>query len=167
MYFDPLFIPSCTGNFVDYVEPLKVAFREKRFTVRDVVYDAAKAGGVDGAIQQAEAEMTQVRNAALRWCRANFGEVYSGWMHLKLIQAFVESVLRYGLPVDFVTFLVEPNPKVEKEVRARLTNVIVQLRPELQLKKLLLEEEEGEGGDDTEGLPYVCLKFPVIGATVP
>jgi V-type H+-transporting ATPase subunit C len=151
---------------VDYVEPLKVAFREKRFMVRDLVYDPSKAGGVDGAIQHAEAEMTQVRNAALRWCRAHFGEVYSGWMHLKLIQGFVESVLRYGLPVDFVTFLVEPNLKVEKEVRNRLTNTILKLRPELQMKKLLqAEEEDGEGGDDTDALPYVCLKFAIIGAS--
>ncbi len=167
-FYFPIYISYfLVGNFVDYVEPLKQAFREKRFIVRDIVFDATKAGGVDGVIQQAEHEMNQVRNAALRWCRAHFGEVYGGWMHLKLVQAFVESVLRYGLPVDFVTFLVVPNPKVEKEVRTRLTNVVLQLRPELQMKKLLLsdEEEDGEGGDDSDTLPYVCLKFAVIGAS--
>jgi hypothetical protein len=30
---------------VDYLEPLKTAFREKRFIIRDFVYDASKAGG--------------------------------------------------------------------------------------------------------------------------
>lgn len=154
-----------TGHFVDYLEPIRHAFREKRFTVREVSYDASKAGGVDGAIQQGEAEMTQVRNAALRWCRAHFGEVYSGWMHLKVIQAFVESVLRYGLPVDFLTFLLEPNMKVEKEVRARLTKTVLQMRPELQMKKLMLADEEEEGADESDSLPYVLLKFPIIGNT--
>ncbi len=151
---------------MDYVEPLKVAFREKRFTARDIVYDASKAGGVDAAIQQGEAEMTQVRTAAVRWCRAHFGEVYSGWMHLKVIQAFVESVLRYGLPVDFVTFLVEPNMKVEKEVRLRLTNAVLQMRPEMRIKALQLgEDEEEEGADAHDSLPFVCLKLPIIGTS--
>ena len=149
------------GSMVDYIEPVKAAFRDKRYTAREIVYDASRAGGVDAAIEQGEAEMAQVRNAALRWCRAHFGEVYNGWMHLKLIQAFVESVLRYGLPVNFTTFLLEPNMKVEKEVRNRLTSAIVQLRPELQMKALQLDGEEDEG-DVHDSLPYVCLKIPII-----
>lgn len=150
---------------MDYIEPLKAAFREKRFTIRDIEYDVNKAGGVDAAITQGEAEMTQVRNAALRWCRAHFGEVYSGYMHLKVIQAFVESVLRYGLPVDFITFLVEPNMKIEKEVQKRLNKVVLQLRPELAMKALHIEEDEEEDADSHDTLPYVSLKLPVIGAT--
>lgn len=165
--FTPIsWIYTVAGSFVDYLDPLKHAFREKRFTVREVSYDASKAGGVDGAIQQGEAEMTQVRNAALRWCRAHFGEVYSAWMHLKVIQAFVESVLRYGLPVDFLTFLLEPNMKVEKEVRARLTKTVLAMRPELNMKKLMLAaDDEDEGTDEIDTLPYVLLKFPVIGSS--
>ena len=152
---------------MDYLEPTKLAFREKKFLVREFAYDAAKAGGVDGAIEQGEAEMAQVRSVSLRWCRAHFGEVYSGWMHLKVIQAFVESVLRYGLPVDFVTFLLEPNMRVEKEVKARLLNTVLQLRPELHTKRLLLAEEDDEdgggGSGEADSLPFVCLKAPILG----
>jgi V-type H+-transporting ATPase subunit C len=151
---------------VDYIEPLKAAFREKRFTLREVVYDPSRAGGLDAAIQQSEADMIQVRNAALRWCRAHFGEVYNGWVHLKVIQAFVESVLRYGLPVDFAAFLVEPNMRIEKEVRQRLTTAVLHLRPELQLKALqLADDEDEEAGDAYDALPFVCLKFPLLGVS--
>lgn len=150
------------GSYVDYVEPLKLAFREKRFLMRDIQYDASKAGGVDGAIQQGEQELKQVRSTTLRWCKAHFGEVYSGWMHLKLIQAFVESVLRYGLPVDFTTILIQPNMRTEKELRRSVTNAIVELRPELKMKKFMIDEEEGD--NDMENLPYVCMSLPIVGA---
>lgn len=150
---------------MDYLEPLKAAFREKRYTAREMEYDESRAGGVDASIQQAEAEMAQVRNAALRWCRAHFGEVYNGWVHLKVIQAFVESVLRYGLPVDFTAFLVEPNMRNEKDVRQRLSAAVLQLRPELHLKTLQLADEDDEeaGADAFDTLPFVCLRFPVLG----
>ena len=45
-----------SGNSVDYIEPLKTAFREKRFVVREFSYDPAKAGGLDGQIEVANAE---------------------------------------------------------------------------------------------------------------
>jgi V-type H+-transporting ATPase subunit C len=153
-----------SGTFVEYLDPIKAAFREKRFTVRELVYDSAKTGGVDGLIKQATEELKQVKATVLRWCKAHFGEVFSGWIHLKVIQAFVESVLRYGLPVDFVPIFIEVDNKVEKEVKLQLTRSILNLRPELRPKKTLVDEEEGENPDG-ETLPFVCLKFPIIGAT--
>lgn len=153
-----------SGTYVDYVEPLKAAFREKRYTVRDMNYNPEGAGGVDAAIQQGEHELRTLRSTLLRWCKSHFGEVYSAWMHLKLVQGFVESVLRYGLPVDFITCLIEPNMRVEKEFKKQLTNTILTMRPELKLKKMLIDDEEDDE-DDTDGLPYVCLRFPIIGAS--
>lgn len=152
-----------SGVFVEYIDGVKSAFREKRFIVRELTYDSAKTGGVDGVIKQANDELKQVKATVLRWCKAHFGEAFSGWLHLKVIQAFVESVLRYGLPVDFVSAFIELDHKVEKEVKLQLVRSILNLRPELRPKKTLADEEEGEGGDD-ETLPFVCLKFPIIGA---
>lgn len=39
------------------------------------------------------------------WCKVNFGEAFANWTHLKCIRLFVESVLRYGLPVNFLAIL--------------------------------------------------------------
>lgn len=158
-------IYTCPGKFVDYLEPLKAAFREKRLTLRELVYDSTKTGGVKGAIEQAQADMKTCKSSTVRWCQSHFGEVYSAWIHLKVIQAFVESVLRYGLPVDFTGFFMKPDSKQEKEIRTRLTNTILNLRPELRPKKGIVDEEEEE---DAEGnLPYVCLKFTAIGSSTP
>lgn len=129
-----------------------------------MVYDSAKTGGVDGLIKQANDELKQVKATVLRWCKAHFGEVFSGWIHLKVIQSFVESVLRYGLPVDFVSIFMEIDGKVEKEVKAQMVRSILNLRPELRPKKTLVDEEDGENPDG-ETLPFVCLKFPIIGSS--
>ncbi len=153
-----------SGAFVEYLDQIKASFREKRFNVRELVYDSAKTGGVDAVIKQSTDELKQVKATVLRWCKAHFGEVFSGWVHLKVIRSFVESVLRYGLPVDFVSIFVEVDGKHEKEVKSHLVRSILNLRPELRPKKTLVDEEEGENPEG-ETLPFVCLKFPVIGGS--
>lgn len=154
------------GRYVDYLEPVKAAFREKRFIVRELSYDSAKSGGVDGAIDTATAELKQVRATTVRWCRAHFGEIYSGWVHMKIIQAYVESVLLYGLPADFVSFFAVWDGKGEKEVKARLMRSVLSLRPELRPRKsLAVAEEEEEGADSAASWPFVCIKFPMVGAS--
>jgi V-type H+-transporting ATPase subunit C len=141
---------------VDYVEPLKSAFREKRFVIREFIYDPSKAGGLDGQIEKANTECQQVHQTIVRWCQAHFGEVYSGWVHLKVIRGFIESVLRYGLPLDFLPVFIEPNMKKEKQLKTALAEIISRLRPELA-KKAEVDAEEDE--EDAENLPFVCQKF--------
>ena len=36
----------------------------------------------------------------------HFSEAFSAWIHLKALRVFVESVLRFGVPVNFNAFLV-------------------------------------------------------------
>jgi V-type H+-transporting ATPase subunit C len=107
------FVP---GKFVSYLDAVRNAFRDKRFPIREFVFDPSKAGGVDGQIEQAKWEVQQTLTTIVRWCRAHYGEVFSSWIHLKVIKSFVESVLRYGLPVDFLPMFIEPNMKKEKAV---------------------------------------------------
>lgn len=146
-----------TGTFVDYIEPFKHAAREKRFTVRDFVFDPAKAGGVETQIEQAKWEVQQTLTTIIRWCRAHFGEVYAGWIHLKVIRGFVESVLRYGLPVDFLATFVEPLAKKDKAAQKSLTNGISTMREDLRPIKLDAEDDDDE--ENPDNLPYVCHKF--------
>jgi V-type H+-transporting ATPase subunit C len=154
-FFRSCFLAFPQGKFVDYLDAIKTAFREKRFTVRDFVFDPSKAGGVDSQIDQAKWELQQTLTTIVRWCRAHYGEVYAGWIHLKVIKGFVESVLRYGLPVDFLSVFVEPNMKREKQQMSSLTDAIGKLRTELKVTDL---GEDG-GDDDTDDLPFVFHKF--------
>ena len=149
---------------MDYVEPLAHAFREKRFVLREFKYDASKAGSLDTQLEQTKTELQQTSTTIIRWCRAHYGEVYSGWVHLKVVRAFTESVLRYGLPVDFSSMFIEPNLRREKTLKSLLTKTIARLSPHLSQAGAAPEEEDEE--EDAENLPYVCHKFTVIGASL-
>ncbi|XP_075413216.1 V-type proton ATPase subunit C 2 isoform X1 [Tenrec ecaudatus] len=47
----------------------------------------------------------------LRWLKVNFSEAFIAWVHVKALRVFVESVLRYGLPVNFHAVLLQPHKK--------------------------------------------------------
>lgn len=149
------------GTTTDFLDPIKAAFREMRCVIREFSYDGNKSGGIEGQIEVAKQQANHALSTILRWCQVHYGEIYAGWIHLKVIRGFVESVLRYGLPVNFVAMFMEPNMSKEKQIKASLINTISQLRPELAVKKSAADEEEDE--DDTDHLPFVCQRFTVIG----
>jgi V-type H+-transporting ATPase subunit C len=57
------------------------------------------------AIEQLQVEVDNMRSGLTRWCKTHYGEAFVAWMHIKVIRVFAESVLRYGLPVDFTAVL--------------------------------------------------------------
>ncbi|XP_023558113.1 V-type proton ATPase subunit C 1 [Octodon degus] len=64
------------------------------------------------------AEMVVPRSSNLvRWLKVNFSEAFIAWIHVKALRVFVESVLRYGLPVNFQAMLLQPNRKTMKRLR--------------------------------------------------
>lgn len=42
-----------------------------------------------------------------QWCQTNFTEVFIAWAHLKALRIHVESILRFGLPADYVGAVVK------------------------------------------------------------
>ncbi|MXQ87814.1 hypothetical protein E5288_WYG018187 [Bos mutus] len=60
----------------------------------------------------------------LRWLKVHFSEAFVAWIHLKALRVFVESVLRYGLPVNFQAVLLQPHKKsCTKRLRQVLNSV--------------------------------------------
>lgn len=68
--------------------------------------------------QKKEAEETisserEQQQIIIRLAKTNFSEVFSSWVHLKALRIFVESVLRYGLPPDFTSVVIEVSVVVQ------------------------------------------------------
>ena len=149
-----VFVP---GGTVDYVEPTKKAFREHRVTARAFSMSADPGLGVDGQIAKAQADWNTSASTIARWNSAHFGDILSAYMHLKVIAAYVESVLRYGVPVNIISMLVIPQPNSGAEALSALSESVLELRP--QLAQDAMEEDEGE--DDPAHLPFVLQSFSV------
>ena len=113
-------------------------------------------------MNNANQQVKSTYDTITHWCLAHFGEVYSAWIHLKIIRAFVESVLRYSLPVNILAVFVEPNMKKEKNVKISLANAIAKIQPTLISRKFDIGNEE-EDEDDFETLPFVCHKLSIVG----
>uniref|UniRef100_A0A668A5T0 V-type proton ATPase subunit C n=1 Tax=Myripristis murdjan TaxID=586833 RepID=A0A668A5T0_9TELE len=64
-----------------------------------------------------------LRGPLVRWLKVNFSEAFIAWIHIKALRVFVESVLRYGLPVNFQAMLLQPNKKTMKKLREVLNDL--------------------------------------------
>ncbi|KAF9976227.1 Vacuolar ATP synthase subunit C [Actinomortierella ambigua] len=91
--------------------------REERFTVRDFKYSEDALEEQRRELEEMGASEKEQWANLLRLAKTNFGEVFQAWIHLKCVRVFVESVLRYGLPPDFVGIAIKPKPKQEKKIR--------------------------------------------------
>ena len=83
--------------------------RESKWTPRDFKY---KEGGKEEERKEVERvgrEERKVWNEALRLGRTAWGEAVMTWMHVLALRVFVETVLRYGLPLSFTCGLVRVN----------------------------------------------------------
>ncbi len=53
-------------------------------------------------IQRVAAEERKLWGETLRMARTGWSEAVMTWVHMLVVRVFVETVLRYGLPLDFV-----------------------------------------------------------------
>ena len=81
--------------------------REKRWTPRDYKY---KEGGKEEEAKEADQLSRDAQKQwgeALRLGRTGYSESAMIWIHVLALRVFVETVLRYGLPLDFVCGLIQ------------------------------------------------------------
>jgi len=78
--------------------------------VRDFSYDNTTAN-VAVEKKKLDTEKDDQQKKLIRWCKVNFAEGFTAWIHLKAVRAFVESVLRFGLPINFQAILMEIHKK--------------------------------------------------------
>ena len=134
------------GTKVEFEEDCVKACREKRFIVRQFSYDPNQASSSAMALEQLQVEVDGMRTGLTRWCKTHYGEAFVAWMHIKVIRVFVESVLRYGLPVDFTAVLYKALQGKDGELTQALD------------QSLGSEKHEGdEEGDEYHD--FVLLKF--------
>jgi V-type H+-transporting ATPase subunit C len=89
-------------TFQKYSQEFIHKVREKKWTPRDFKY---KEGGEEEEkkeLKKAEAEERRLWGETLRLARTSYSEAVEDWIHVLALRVFVETVLRYGLPLSFV-----------------------------------------------------------------
>ncbi|KAI6227322.1 V-type proton ATPase subunit C [Aphelenchoides fujianensis] len=109
--------------FKKVIDEYKTNSRERKFIVRDFVYDEqtlkASKNDRDKLVQEKQRQYAPL----VRWLKINFGEIFSAYIHVKALRVFVESVLRFGLPVNFQAAVMEPQKGNSKKLRSELNKL--------------------------------------------
>ncbi|CAG8977922.1 hypothetical protein HYALB_00001802 [Hymenoscyphus albidus] len=151
--------------------------REMKWTPRDYKY-------VEGGKEEERKEVERVSRderkgwgEALRLARTGWSEAVMIWIHVLTIRVFVETVLRYGLPLDFVCGLVKTTPKLAKKAKDSLDSTYSYLggnafgrdskgkvtKDDSALSSEMAAAGVGShGGEGSEYTAYVYYEFEVL-----
>jgi V-type H+-transporting ATPase subunit C len=81
--------------------------RERKWVPRDYKFKEGGKEEESKELRKTEAEEKRVWGETLRLGRMGWSEAVMGLVHVIVLRVFVESVLRYGLPLDFVAALIK------------------------------------------------------------
>ncbi|KAG5930946.1 hypothetical protein E4U53_002040 [Claviceps sorghi] len=117
---DDEFTLFAVATFKKYSAEFIHKCREQKWTPRQYTY-------VQGGREEEQRELDRVTNEerkvcgeALRIGRTGWSESVMVWIHVLTLRVFVEAVLRYGLPLEYVTALVQTTPKSAPKVKTAL-----------------------------------------------
>uniref|UniRef100_A0AAV2JDR4 V-type proton ATPase subunit C n=1 Tax=Knipowitschia caucasica TaxID=637954 RepID=A0AAV2JDR4_KNICA len=115
------------------VSQFKAKAQESKFTVREYHVELEEQQLRD--LQTLRAQRKEQRGIFVCWLKVNFRQLFVSWIHLKALRVFVESVLRYGLPVNFQALLLQMDKKRSKQMREELASLFVHLDPSAMTTK--------------------------------
>merc|ERR1712070_723706 len=135
--------------FKSSVEAFMKKVREERVgTARQFEYSAAAFERMKTQRDELKKECERQEKMMRGFCKASLSDVMIAWVHIKAMRVFVESVLRFGVPPSFASFIIQPKQNQTTAMRKALADVL------------------GKGGSDTnaeaqegeeEYFPYVSL----------
>ncbi|KAI4804697.1 hypothetical protein KUCAC02_026316 [Chaenocephalus aceratus] len=117
----------------------KAKAQESKFTIRDV-------------------HKKEQYGIFVRWLKVNFSQVFIAWIHLKALRVFAESVLRYGLPVNYHALLLHTDKKRSKKLREDLASLFKHLDPTASNSKTDVSFDI-PGLYQPEYLSYICFNI--------
>lgn len=113
--------------FKRVIDEFKYKCRENKFTVRDFVYNEEELQAGKNEILKLSTDKKKQFGPLVRWLKVNFSESFTAWVHVKALRVFVESVLRYGLPVNFQAVLMQPHKKSSRKLHEILSAMYAHL----------------------------------------
>ncbi|PON68861.1 ATPase, V1 complex, subunit C [Parasponia andersonii] len=143
----------------------RTSAREKGFQIRDFEYSPEAQESRKWELEKLVQGQESLRSSLLQWSYTSYGEVFSSWMHFCAVRVFVESILRYGLPPSFLSFVLSPSVKSEKKVRSILEGLCDSANRQV-FTYWRTDDEVGGGmaglAGDADTYPYVSLTINLV-----
>ncbi|CAL8299219.1 unnamed protein product [Boreogadus saida] len=130
--------------------------KQSKFTVRQCNMEVEEKHLQE--IQRLNVDNKEQNVVFVRWLKVNFREVFVAWIHLKALRVFVESVLRYGLPVSYQALLLQPDRKRVKRLRQELSSLFMHLEPSAMSNKVDASFDVPEIVQQ-EYFSYICFQI--------
>ncbi|KAH3676040.1 hypothetical protein WICMUC_002336 [Wickerhamomyces mucosus] len=97
------------------------ALREHKFIPREFIYSEEAINELRKERNLAKETEQRLKNNLIRLSITAYSDIVSNWFHIKIIRIYVESVLRYGLPPNFLATLIKiPKNKSIDNAKAEL-----------------------------------------------
>ncbi|KAI9850210.1 MAG: Vacuolar ATP synthase subunit C [Thelocarpon superellum] len=147
--------------------------RERKWTPREYKHVEGDKEGEQREVDRVNRDERKVWGEALRLGRTGWSESVMAWIHVLTLRVFVETVLRYGLPLSFVCGLVKTTPKLAKKARYSLDASYSYLGGNAfgRDKKGRITKDDasvstemaaaGHVGENGEYSAYVCYEFEI------
>ncbi|XP_070835684.1 V-type proton ATPase subunit C 1-B-like [Chaetodon trifascialis] len=133
----------------------KAKAQESKFTVREYSFDLEEKRHQE--MKQLSVNKKEQYGIFVCWLKVNFSEVFVAWIHLKALRVFVESVLRYGLPVNYQALLLQTDRKRSKKLREKLSSLFMHLDPTATAGKTDVSSDI-PGLGQQEYFSYICFQ---------
>jgi V-type H+-transporting ATPase subunit C len=151
--------------FKKVMDEFKLHSREKKFIVRDFIYNEEELAAGKNEITKLVTDKKKQFGPLVRWLKVNFSECFCAWIHVKALRVFVESVLRYGLPVNFQAILLHPHKKCARRLRDALNQLYAHLDSSATGSTAQHNQDNvdipGLGFGQSDYFPYVYYKINV------
>ncbi|XP_035213618.1 V-type proton ATPase subunit C 1-B-like [Stegodyphus dumicola] len=90
------------------VEEFKTNAKQRRFFVRDFEYSEQDLAADKMRSKKLKADKYRKLVLYWTWLKLSFAECFSALIHIKALRIFADSVVRYGLSVNFHAILIQP-----------------------------------------------------------
>ncbi|KAL7273867.1 Vacuolar ATP synthase subunit C [Rhizina undulata] len=94
--------------------------RAHKFVPREFKWSETAREDDEREVRTVEEQEKRVSQEILRLARTGYGDLVAAGVHVKALRVFVESVLRYGLPLEIVSAIIKTTQKQAKKARKQL-----------------------------------------------
>jgi hypothetical protein len=119
---DDEFILFAVTTFKKHSSEFLLKCRESKWTPRQYKYVEGGKEEEQKELDRVAREEKKVWGEALRLGRTGWSEAVMVWAHVLTLRVFVETVLRYGLPLEYVSALIKVSTCLRTIWHARVTN---------------------------------------------